>query len=273
MSEASDMRDWNGAAIASALTGLPGVGRVLHREIVDSTIDEAWACGPEAASGLLVVADAQRRGRGRAGRTWHSPPGTGLWISWLFRPLHEPSRWPLLPLVAGVATARAVDPFGVRLLLKWPNDLVSGDGSFRKVGGVLAELRSGDGAPAVVLSLGLNVRGDAVRFPAELRDAAASLEQLGGRPLDRLAVLRAVLAAWTASVRDLSRDATRSALVAWRERSAILGRVVRLREGVAEVEGIARDVDEDGALVVRLESGVEMLVRAGEVDVRWGRPA
>ena len=270
---AETSRDWGSAAIESALAGLSGVGGVHYREIVDSTIDEAWAGSAAAATGLLVVADAQRRGRGRVGRAWHSPPGSGLWLSWLFRPLHEPSRWPLLPLVAGVATARAVDGFGVRLLLKWPNDLVGGDGSFRKAGGLLAESRTGDGPPAVVLSLGLNVLGDTASYPAELRRTVVSLEELAGRPLDRLALLHAVLEAWTGSVRDLSEASTRKALAAWRERSAILGRVVRLREGVAEVEGVARDVDEDGALVVRLDSGAEMVVRAGEVDVRWGRDA
>lgn len=273
MADASNTRPWGSAAVQSALSGLAGVGEVRYREIVDSTIDDAWADAGAAATGLVVVADAQRRGRGRVGRAWHSPPGTGLWISWLFRPLHEPSRWPLLPLVAGVATAQAVDDFGVRLLLKWPNDLVAGDGSFRKAGGLLAESRSGDGPPAVVLSLGLNVHGEAAGFPAESGGAAVTLEELAGRPLDRVALLRAVLEAWTRGVRDLSEVATRRALAAWRERSAILGRVVRLREGVAEVEGIARDVDEDGALVVRLESGAEMVVRAGEVDVRWGREA
>ncbi|MDX1384894.1 MAG: biotin--[acetyl-CoA-carboxylase] ligase [Thermoanaerobaculia bacterium] len=263
--------EWCQEGIEAALAAVPGVGHVVYREIVESTIDVAWESAGEAGTGLLVVADAQRRGRGRAGRTWHSPPGSGLWISWLFRPDADPRRWPILSLIAGVATARALDDFGARLLLKWPNDLVAPDGTFRKAGGVLAESRSGDGPAAVVLSLGLNVNGDTGGYPEPLRESAVSLETLCGRPLDRLQILQAVMRAWSESARDLSEPATRRFLDAWRQRSAVLGRVVRLRESVAEVEGVARDVDENGALVVRLESGAEMVVRAGEVEVHWGR--
>lgn len=264
---------WNQEAIVSALAGVPGVGRVSCPAVVDSTIDEAWSCVGEADAGLLVVADEQRRGRGRLGRAWHSPPGSGLWVSWLYRPQSAPRRWSILPLVAGVATARALDAFGVQLLLKWPNDLVAPDGTFRKVGGLLAESRSGDEPPAVVLSLGLNVNGEAAGFPGDLGRTAVTLAALAGRPLDRIAVLRAVVRAWSDEARDLSPEATQRALDAWRRRSAVFGRVVRLREAVAEVEGVARDVDESGALVVRLESGAEMVVRAGEVEVHWGREA
>ncbi|HEX5521452.1 MAG TPA: biotin--[acetyl-CoA-carboxylase] ligase, partial [Longimicrobiaceae bacterium] len=134
-----------------------GVPRVELLGETDSTNDVARALGAAGApAGTVVLADAQRAGRGRAGRAWQSPPGLGVWLSLLLRgaSLPEPT---LLPLLVGLGAARALD--GVlgagRVQIKWPNDLLVGD---RKLAGVLAEADLGSaGGPAVVVGIGINV--------------------------------------------------------------------------------------------------------------------
>ncbi|MDP2954789.1 MAG: biotin--[acetyl-CoA-carboxylase] ligase [Longimicrobiales bacterium] len=143
---------------------------VEAHDVVGSTNDRlrelaALGAGPFS----VVVAEEQTAGRGRAGSSWHSPPGAGLWISTLL-PSEEPVM-PYLPLLVGLAAARAAERAcpGVRVGIKWPNDLEIGG---RKTGGILCE----HGHGAVVAGIGLNVRLPAAGLPAELAARATSLE-------------------------------------------------------------------------------------------------
>src|SRR5204862_8316813 len=119
------------------------------------------------AEGLVVAADAQSAGRGRLGRAWHSPPGSGLYFSILLRPSRPPVEIPPLTLLAGAAVARGLADLGAGLepRLKWPNDVLlaqagadGGDGgAYRKVAGILTEMTTeGDRAGQVVVGVGLN---------------------------------------------------------------------------------------------------------------------
>jgi BirA family biotin operon repressor/biotin-[acetyl-CoA-carboxylase] ligase len=261
---------WDVGRIAREL-GACRFGRPLEvREVVVSTIDEAWrAAEAGAGEGWAMVAEQQTRGRGRAGRVWHSPRGVGIWLSLLLRPAAGWDRLGPLPLVAGVAVARACESAGACVHIKWPNDLIAPDGSGRKLGGVLAESRSSGGTGAIVLSVGLDVEAGPGDFPPGLAERVTTLSAVAGRPVERSGLLAGLLRELECAYDELSTRGAERLLEEWRRRSAILGRVVSLREGVAEVAGVARDVEPDGALVVRLESGAEMVVRAGEVEVRW----
>jgi BirA family biotin operon repressor/biotin-[acetyl-CoA-carboxylase] ligase len=171
-----------------------------------------------APDGVVVGADHQTAGRGRRGRTWESRPGTSLLVSVVLRPV--PS---LVTLAAGVAAAEAAEAVaGVRVDLKWPNDLLVGEA---KVGGILTELVDG----AAVVGLGVNL--------AWAPDGAARL----GPGVDREALLRAYLDAL---------DAPADALARYRRRCATLERPVRVELPGETVEGLAEEVDEDGRLVV-----------------------
>jgi BirA family biotin operon repressor/biotin-[acetyl-CoA-carboxylase] ligase len=174
--------------------------------------------------GTVVVADHQTAGRGRLGRTWLSEPGENLLVSLVLQAPEDPARAPRLCLLWAAAIAEAV---GVRV--KWPNDLVDGEG--RKLGGLLAELDDG----RIVLGIGLNV--NQLAFPGVER--ATSLRELRGAPVDRLALLAEVLRA-VRSV-DYSEDLSR-----WCARTITLGR----RVTVGGRTGLAEGVREDGALIV-----------------------
>lgn len=141
--------------------------------------------------GTMVMAEEQTAGKGRAGRSWHSPAGVGLHFSFLLKPLFPVEKVPLITLMAAVGVCRGLRDCGHEAGIKWPNDIIL---SGRKIGGILAETRIRPSTPPeVVVGVGLNVNHGEEHFPEELRDVAGSLRMASGRPADRTAVLTAVL--------------------------------------------------------------------------------
>ena len=133
--------------------------------------------------GLVIRAISQTTGRGRRGRSWFSPPGSGLYFSILFRPDGEAENSPLLTLLLGVAAAEGLaEATGLRVGLKWPNDLrVNG----KKIGGILCEyLEPPNQPPAVVAGLGVNLTMRESDFPPEVRESASSVLLSGGEVPD-----------------------------------------------------------------------------------------
>jgi BirA family biotin operon repressor/biotin-[acetyl-CoA-carboxylase] ligase len=235
---------------------------------VGSTNDIALQLAASGApEGTAVLADVQRSGRGRRGHVWHSPPGTGVYLSTVVRP--HASALPLVTLAAGVAAARAIAALtALPIELKWPNDVVIGR-PWRKVGGVLCEASGSAGRiDAVVVGIGLNVGLSS--FPPEIAGRATSLETELGREVDRDRVVVELLAALREVATRLGEPGARWVREAWREygRAGLGGAPVRWREADAERRGHALDIDADGALVVDVDGGVARVI-AGEVT--WER--
>jgi BirA family transcriptional regulator, biotin operon repressor / biotin---[acetyl-CoA-carboxylase] ligase len=229
----------------------PGVHRLTQ---VSSTLDVLHAYATRGAPhGTVVVAEEQLQGRGTRGRTWHSPPG-GLWFSILYRDIGEPAI-EVLSLRVGlavVATVESVVP-GIRLGLKWPNDVMLGE---RKLGGVLCEARwHGAMLEWIAVGLGLNLANP---VPTGLEATAVSLASSGpGVPPGDL------VAPLTAALRDLSlgpAGLSPEELALFRGRDWLQGRVLR-----APVPGIARGVAADGTLLMEQPDGSMTPVRAGHV--------
>lgn len=198
---------------------------------------------------VLVLAARQTRGRGRTGATWETAP-RAVAASLAFRPRWEPESWPLLPLLAGIAAARAVG--GV--LLKWPNDIVVGDA---KAGGILVE--AGDGV--VVAGLGLNLW-----WPGAPPGTTALAGEDPGP-----AAPRRIAEAWAAAfVALVEAGPERWPRDEYRRLSATLGRLVTWESGDEGDRGGAIDIAADGGLVVETEAGLRTL-RSGAV--RHVRPA
>jgi BirA family biotin operon repressor/biotin-[acetyl-CoA-carboxylase] ligase len=217
-----------------------------------------------APEGRVVVANAQSAGRGRHGRTWISPAGAGLYVSAVLRPAGQALQ--LLTIAAGVAAAEGIQSAtGLAASVKWPNDVYAHG---RKVAGILAEASSSDGAGAiqhVVVGAGINVRPSA--YPPAIAGRATSLEAELGRPVDRGLVLAEYLCALAARYRDLQNGGATMIIEAWRARAAsMLGRRVQWDAAGTTHDGIALDIDDTGALVVRTAAGPVRLT-AGEV--RW----
>ena len=137
--------------------------------------------------GAVAVAEEQTEGRGRLGRTWHAPARTSVLVSVLLRPEIEPSRLPELSLVAGGAVAEAIaDVTGIDPAIKFPNDVLVGG---KKVAGILAESSEG----RVVLGVGVNANQTAEELPVDAQTPPTSLRVELGEPVDRAALLAAIL--------------------------------------------------------------------------------
>ena len=211
-----------------------------------------------APSGTALVCDHQTRGRGRFTRPWQAPPGSSVAISLLLRPDQaDVRRWLWLPLLTGLAVADALrssahlDP-----VLKWPNDVLLGDG---KVCGILTERVETPLGAAVVIGLGINTRMTAEQAPVPTATSLA----LAGSSADTPEVVLAVLQAfegwyrrWAAG-EDLRHTYARSC--------GTVGRRVRVVVSQAEtVEGEAVGVDDDGRLLLQVDGGVRAFA-AGDV--------
>ena len=227
------------AAFARALEGISP--QVVTLDETGSTNDEARTLARQGAPHLsVVVANYQAAGRGRLDRTWVSPPGMGLMASFVVRPSLPVESWTTIPLLAGVAACDAVrERTKVDAHLKWPNDLVTANG---KLGGILVEAE-----PPGFVIVGLGVNVSHLGFPPGLRATSLVLE--GALRLDRADLLAATLRGFASA--NLDR---------YRELCATLGQRVRVERTNGDVEGVASDVDESGALVV---DGVA--VRSGDV--------
>ena len=226
-------------------------GDVRHVEETGSTNDDLATLARDGApEGVVVVADAQRAGRGRLGRTWVAPPGSSLLLSILVRPTLPLDEVPVVTMALGIAAAEACRAVGAEPRLKWPNDLVLDDGM--KLSGMLAEVvPAADGPAGVVLGIGINANWPD-DLPAELASIATSLDRLVGQPVSRTALLVLLLHRfdhWYAVAADTSRRG--ELLGRYRELSATIGRRVRVELGGGEqLTGDAIDVTADGHLLV-----------------------
>ncbi|NED95187.1 biotin--[acetyl-CoA-carboxylase] ligase [Phytoactinopolyspora alkaliphila] len=231
-------------------------------ETASTNADVAELARNAAPEGTVLVADHQTAGRGRLDRTWDTPAGTSLTVSFLLRPADvPPARWPWLPLVVGVAVADAVHHVtGISAALKWPNDVLVGD---RKLAGILVETVDSADGPAVVAGVGLNVTQGMDQLPAggiSLASAGADV----GRD-DVLEALGMCLEERYTSWRLAGGDPAAELADAYRHRCATLRRRVRAElPGGAVVEGRAADVDPAGRLVIDTADG-PVVVGAGDV--------
>lgn len=234
-------------------------------ETESTNADVVAAAARGTREGLVVVAEHQVAGRGRADRAWLAPARSGLTFSVLLRPPPDTRpRWGWLPLLAGVAVAAPLARLsGLAVGLKWPNDVLVEE---RKLGGLLAET-SGD---AVVVGVGLNV---SLREDERPVPTATSLRMAGSDVVDREPVLRAVLRdlavryrSWVAAQGD---PAACGLLREYRETCVTLGQTVTAHlPGGRTLTGEAFDVDEAGCLLVRDDTGVHPLGAGDVVHVR-----
>lgn len=243
------------------------IGRpLMYYPQVGSTNDVVHAVAEAgAAEGLVVVADEQTTGRGRLGRSWWAGPGAGLLFSLLLRPVAFPvSRAGQLTMCLGLAAAEGIaDATAAQVGLKWPNDVVY---EGRKLGGMLAELElAGDTVRYAVLGIGLNVNVDfaSAAAPVELRALAVSLAMIVGRPVDRVALLAAVLARFEEHYTRLL--AGEPPHTAWAARLDTLGRRVRVTRSADTLTGTATGVTPEGALLLTTDDGKEHGIWSGDV--------
>jgi BirA family biotin operon repressor/biotin-[acetyl-CoA-carboxylase] ligase len=250
--------------------------RIVWHDRLDSTNRLAGQLASEgAAAGTAVIAEAQSAGRGRLGRSFHSPHGVNLYTSLVLRPELPLSAAPLLVLVAAVAVAETVAAEledAQRVAIKWPND-VQIDG--HKVSGILMEASAvGERVASVVLGIGVNLNADPADFPDDFRARATSLGAASGRPVDRHAFTRRLFGTLE-SVLELHASQGFESVAA---RFGAFFRMTGARLAVADPDGRQRHgralgIDPDGALRIACDDGSQQRVLAGDVTILKEDPA
>lgn len=232
-------------------------------DTIDSTNKHALQLAKDgAAQGTCILSREQTAGRGRLGRSWVSPPDSGIYMSIILRPTLAMEDMPLITLATGVACATAIGKIcGLSIGLKWVNDLIL---NRKKLGGILVEMQK----PAVVVGIGINVQHDETTVPEDLKekmtwlrrdfDTKFSTNKLAVEILLQLEIYYHLLLDGRKS--DILND--------WRKLSVNIGKEVSCQSGNQSLEGTVIDINEQGALLLRTKGGGVQTIYAGEVSVR-----
>lgn len=233
----------------------------------DTTSNRIRELGLEGAQeGALAVAETQTAGRGRRGRRWEAPAGTGVWMSLLLRPPIAPAAAPTLTLLAGLAVAEALEEVtGLPMEIKWPNDILCNG---KKLVGILMEMECEmQEVHFIVLGIGVNV--NITDFPPMLQKTATSLFLEGGRTYSRRQTVHSILEHFEQMYDTFLQD---GGFALFRERyrgkCANIGREARVL-GREEFTAEVLDITPEGELLVRRkDNGREEIVFSGEVSIR-----
>src|SRR6201998_3548740 len=233
--------------------------RVFHFFKTDSTNRVAMELGfagePE---GTVVLAEEQTAGRGRAGRSWHSERGTGLYFTLLLRPRLAPVQAPLLTMLAGISAHMAIQAqTGLVPELKWPNDLLLNG---KKIGGILTEMHAEPNAVRfIIVGIGLNVNQE--KFPPELASLATSLRKESGKTNYSLELLVRLLTQFETDYNRFLREGPEFVVERFQNVSTFAkGRRVRVDTGRDSYVGTTAGLSPDGLLLVARDNGQEMTV-------------
>ncbi|MGB4547957.1 MAG: biotin--[acetyl-CoA-carboxylase] ligase [Syntrophales bacterium] len=242
-----------------------GRGKIIHFSEADSTNSRAKELAVRGApEGTIVLAGKQTGGRGRRGRSWFSPEGTGLYVSLILRPPVAPSEAPKITLMTAVAVCDALVPFlPSSPRVKWPNDVLAGG---KKIAGILTEISTEpDAVDYVVAGIGLNVNTPAGQFPKEIRDRATSLLVETGKTHSITVILRSLLESFERNYGLFLEGKFPLLLERWRTCAGIMGQYGRVDQVGRVLAGEIRDVDEDGFLLILDEKGRLHRIVSGDV--------
>ncbi|RJP29612.1 MAG: biotin--[acetyl-CoA-carboxylase] ligase [Candidatus Omnitrophota bacterium] len=238
------------------------IGRkIYYFDHLSSTMEVALQLGlKNAPEGTLVLAEGQSKGRGRLGRSWISPKFKGIYLSVILRPKISPNAIPVITLLSAVSICEAIHNItGLSCQIKWPNDVLIAN---KKVSGVLTELNAeADQTSFVIIGAGINVNND----KKDLIASATSLKEHKKSPIDRVKLLQEVLARLEHNYIIFQKGSSAPVLERWREFSSTLNRRIRINSYRLHIEGQAIDIDSDGALMIREDSGIIRKVTAGDI--------
>lgn len=241
--------------------------KIVYLAETDSTNNDCRRLLQEGSpNGTLVVADMQKTGKGRRGRTWISPPGVSIYMTIGLRPEFEPGRASMLTLVMALAICRTLaDVTGLNTQIKWPNDIVVNG---KKVCGMLTEMSLVDAyIDQVVIGVGVNVNQE--QFAPEIAQTATSLRIETGEKVGRVQIIQKSMEYFEEYYEKFVTTCDMSAIMGeYNDALANMGAQVRVLDPKGEFGGIARGIDEMGQLLVELSDGTITAVYAGEVSVR-----
>ncbi len=234
---------------------------IYHYETIASTNDRAYELAEEGApEGTLVVAESQTKGKGRVGRTWVSPKGGGIYMSLILRPDIETDEIPTLTLIAALDMVKAIeDVSSLSSMIKWPNDILIDN---KKVCGILTEIKAQpDMVDFMVLGIGINVNTAKQKLPPE----GTSLRNEKGESINRIQVIKSFLENFEKDYIKLGKKGFASLRDECKKYSLVLDKKIKIEEHNRKIEGIAKDIDEKGVLIVKTKSGKLERIFSGDV--------
>ena len=238
------------------------IGRkIYYYESLGSTMDMALPLGIKGEpEGAIVLAEAQTKGRGRLGRQWVSPKYKGIYASIILRPKISPQAAPILTLLSAVSICEAIkEVTQIEAQIKWPNDILINN---KKLGGILTELNAEmDEVRFVVIGIGLNVNND----KKNLVSGATSLKEQKKENVNRINLLQELLRKIEANYLLFQTRGAGLIIEKWRDYNITLGKRVKVYAHKEHYEGEAIDIDTDGGLLLRSDSGLTQKVTAGDV--------
>ena len=238
---------------------------IYYYDVLGSTNDQARILAEEGAcDGSLVLADAQDSGKGRMGRSFFSPAGSGIWMTLILKPDILPEKASMLTLVAAVAVQKTMVDFGVSSGIKWPNDIVV---SGKKVTGILTEMRAEpDHVEYVLVGIGINVNMQT--FPEELETVATSMAQATGKTYDRSQIVKTFLEYFDGLYQNFVREGDLGFLQDTYNQYLIhRNKQIHVHEIRRVWPGISLGINPTGELLVRTDDG-DVELRSGEVSIR-----
>lgn len=217
--------------------------------------------------GTVLLTEEQTAGKGRLGRPWVSLPGTGIWTSLILQPEMNIEQISRYSFVIAVAVAEGIrQATALPAEIKWPNDILI-DG--KKVCGILLELMAEENqVDYLIIGFGINANQRKADFPADVQQKATSLAIAAGHAVDRTAVLCAVLNAIQRNDQLLQTQGFAAVREKWQELSCVIGRdVVLTGAGLQPLNGTVKGIDEDGALLLQTDKGIERIL-SGDLSLR-----
>jgi BirA family biotin operon repressor/biotin-[acetyl-CoA-carboxylase] ligase len=238
------------------------LGKEIHYyEMVSSTMDIAMDFGMKGCrEGLVVCAEGQYKGRGRLSRFWSSPKSKGIYLSLVLRPQIPPVESPKLTLLSAVGVCQAIRKIAkVDCFIKWPNDLMV-DG--KKLGGILTEMNAEmDMVKFIIIGIGINVNTSESLLPIK----ATSLREKRGGRISRIDLVKQILIEIENEYILFQKEGFRPIISKWKKLSTTLGHRVKVQFHNDHIEGQAIDIDSEGALLIRMDSGFTQRVIAGDI--------
>lgn len=247
------------------------IGRDVHYyNDIESTNDVAFSLGIAGTpEGAVVIADSQRKGKGRFQRLWYSPPAVNIYTSIILRPEIRLANASQIPIFAGVAVAEVVEqycPGSIRL--KWPNDILL-DG--KKLSGILSQLKTkGNKVDFIVLGIGINVNMKYEQLPEDIRDDAISLSMKTGAQVSRQELLFSVYENLEKWYKKLMLDGFEAVKAKWLSLSFMTGENVKVSFLGETFRGVVKGIDDSGSLMIRNDNNEIILVSAGEATILKG---
>ncbi len=238
--------------------------KILSYDTVDSTNTVAFSLAEKGISeGTAVFAEAQRKGRGRLGRGWVSPKSKGIYLSLVLRPKIIPPKAALITLLAAVGCAEAIRKIcGLQAQIRWPNDILVNN---KKTCGILTEMQTKDNkVQFIILGIGINIDTHISKLPPGAGSLRKEVKRAGVQ-FSRLELARQLLRQLDQEYCYFKHKGNARVVVRWKNLSALSGKRVKVFFTHKSIEGQAQDIDEQGALIVRLDNGFKQHVVAADV--------